>query len=604
MSNTEADQTEEEDSSRGSSSPSPSSRSEATDETDLLISRKRKRGNGSDTGVAPTPSNLKSITNSPLISPVDEMALAVDLLSVETADIEMKECFSVQSKHSDSTLSPYSGSDAEFIEVAQILADQLVSPTRLLSNMTDLDENEGSSTIRQADDYGDALTHVLPNIFAHFKRCDLTSYTTSGEENPPNPPPSNHAVRSSQKRQSGSKISLTPKGNVFKLDVPYICVRRAEMTMDMRPAAIQFWEELGLGPSHGSKDVSACCIYPENNSIQRGVETFLTMVGSAYQSCKLGAHAPISDPDELINGLVPFRMGGSSLEDALSGLDAACEQFGTSLIIETPNLNSSETGQKLSKQSKRERNIVVYMINPFLDPNVLPRLCAAFSKAAETYMSSSELKNIHDPSILVLQIISLGLVASSTAIVLPPPAAYTRLAFEVYDRCSLFIRTGKEGSARSRAAPSVHLSKALPKAINFRLNPEPISGLLQADSCFHLSYSWEPGRQWLTASWTDNQGTKQWNASYCFGHATFKPWDAFSSIATEIWDTTLEMLHPNNTSWRLFLAKDSSFKKNEVDGKLANVKLGPFDESNAWNSLDGIGCTDETSCVGPFLDRC
>ncbi len=217
-------------------------------------------------------------------------------------------------------------------------------------------------------------------------------------------------------------------------------------------------------------------------------------------------------------------------------------------------------------------NTVIYMVNPFKNPHALAHICAAFSKLFESYSSALKALHVDKPNDLILQIIPRDFIASATTIVLPSPADYKRLAFEVYDRCgpSESVQLDRSGFF---CAPSIRLARTMPKRIDLKLSREPSAGLLSSDMCFHMAYSWDLKQHWLTASWTDNQGDLQWNAPYCLGYAEEDddgPWTVLLAIMKEIWDTTLEMLSPGNSPWRLFIVKDSPMLKRELESKFSN----------------------------------
>ena len=208
---------------------------------------------------------------------------------------------------------------------------------------------------------------------------------------------------------------------------------------------------------------------------------------------------------------------------------------------------------------------VIYMINPFKDWQTIAHLCAAFLKLFESYVSSLKPLQVDNPNDLILQIIPTSFVASATTIALPSPSDYKRLAFEVYDRCT---PEAQQGRSRYFCAPSVRLARAMPKTINLKLSPEVSAGLLSSDTCFHLAYSWDHMQRWLTASWTDNQGTLQWNAPYCLGVEEHEdPWPVLLNIVKDIWDTTLEIIRQQISPWRVFVVKDSPMHRKELESK-------------------------------------
>lgn len=231
-------------------------------------------------------------------------------------------------------------------------------------------------------------------------------------------------------------------------------------------------------------------------------------------------------------------------------------------------LSRNRIGQDLATLKAQQSNTVIYMINLFGSQNFTPYLCAAFLKLFKTYAAFVEHHKLENPNDIVLQIVPGDLVASPNAITLPSPEAYRRLALEVYNRCRPDPRSDTADSLRFSCAPSIQLARPIPKSISLKLSTEPSVGFLQADMFFHVAYSWYPGQQWLTASWTDNQGELQWNAPYCVGALEDEdPWPNISAVFTEIWETTLELFRHPDSPWRLFIVKDSPMRDRELEGE-------------------------------------
>ena len=225
-------------------------------------------------------------------------------------------------------------------------------------------------------------------------------------------------------------------------------------------------------------------------------------------------------------------------------------------------------GQDLAFLQSQHGNTVIYMVDLFGSPNFVPYLCAAYLKLFRSYAALVEMSKLDHPNDIVLQIIPGDLVASPDAITLPSPEAYRRIALEVYNRCGPDLDSDPRGRVQFSSAPSIQLARPIPKSISLKLSPEPSVDFLQADMFFHVAYSWWPGQQWLTASWTDNQGELQWTAPYCVGPLrAADPWPVLSAIFTEIWETTLELFRHPDSPWRLFIVKDSPLHQKELEGE-------------------------------------
>ena len=151
-------------------------------------------------------------------------------------------------------------------------------------------------------------------------------------------------------------------------------------------------------------------------------------------------------------------------------------------------------------------------------------------------------------------------------LVIPPPATYKKVAFEVYNRCA----PPKELDITSpyTCAPAVRLASTIPRTIDFALSSRPIGGLSHVDRCVHVGYCWLPQTPWLSASWTDNQGQQQWNACYRIATERNQSWPTFQDTIKEIWDTTVDLIDSKNAPWRVFIAKSTPMSRQELDSKL------------------------------------
>ena len=221
----------------------------------------------------------------------------------------------------------------------------------------------------------------------------------------------------------------------------------------------------------------------------------------------------------------------------------------------------------LTTQQPDETNYVIYMVNPFKEEAALPHLCAIFLRMFNGYVAGLKKRGISSKGDLVLQIIPMDFLIHTADLVLPSPKAYQQLAFEVYNRCG--PQAGDKSIVISPyiTAPVIRLTKPIPKSINLRLNNQSSDKDLLSDHCLHLAYEWHWDQQWLTVSWTDNLGVMQWNAAYCLADPQPDYWDAVFATVKEIWDTTLDMLQPNDLAWRVFVVKSSPMHRQELEGK-------------------------------------
>ena len=428
---------------------------------------------------------------------------------------------------------PYTNSDDSFIQIAQILIDQAVFSHISDSSITPLSQAMSDGDIRVAYAHSQDIARAIGGVFPQGRRLFLKDIAdfTHGE-----------TIFSFGPDNGGGQT-------LFRLSPPHSCIRRMDTVMELLPSAFSFWEELSLAPAHGPKDVSTIGLYPESKHyLNEPVNTFLKMMRDAYQACDLGNHHIAEEGN---------REYGSNIRDG----------------------SFWNLGNDLGLASPVDGTLVVYLINADTNHTAPPELCAGILSLLEGYRNSIGARELDDPPDLVVKIVSQSLVFSPHHLVIPTSNDYKKIAFEVYNRCGPSKR-----SVPSRlpylSAPAVYLARSTPKKINFQLATDPTSAALFNDNIVHLAYAWEPGTQWLTASWTDNVGILQWNAAYWIGKDREKPWQPLIETFREITETTLDILRPQSRAWRIFIARSGRLFLDELSCKqaLGFVAISPLIE--------------------------
>lgn len=315
--------------------------SKAMEDAETPGSRKRKRDQEesiihpvtpqfSDSSVAADDSKGEENISYP---PVD--------IFVRNSGTFLEETPSFWSQILDSNMSSYHGRhpslgpvDRTFMQVAQILADQLILQTEPSSeNPHYSDVLNQQAPCRESNHDQSAFRDTVLRFFPRSELCNLGQYINAEKEN-------DILGTVSRQPQKEKAILSTPKGtgvsrnSPMKLRTPYTCVRRNQTRMDLLAPALHFWEELGLGPAHESKEVTAFYIFPASKNIQNGVEMFSKMMGNTYQDCKLGTHDEVSDSNGFISGLVPVSMHGDQAAGRIDEkLRKACEKLGKILSV-------------------------------------------------------------------------------------------------------------------------------------------------------------------------------------------------------------------------------------------------------------------------------
>lgn len=514
---------------------------------DFVPSAKRKRGpDESEEDDDMTSSFQELNVEGQQINSLDPLDLLdPSVLDPDPADWSFARFFSCPEPRNTTTAL----SDISYISAAQILSEQAISRTLMVPEITSNDSVEGTS--KHCTDNNttslvqEAVAQATKSCFNGATQCNLAAFIDIQGQHPigqlnrlpprpmPNPQPLN--------RPDIMKLRAT-----FALPAPHLQVRRADSKLTVLPSAIPFWENLGLGPSKGGKDIKAVCIYPDGEGMAENIDAFLEHTRSAYESGKLGSHDRFTHTD-IPKGLVPIDFGEGS------NLSVADHQA----VLVRINEASTKLGGLLASGSAQDANIVVYYIYDPANAELLVSICSAFHDLFVVYKENLSSGKSLQSNELVLQLVPMGVVASHDSLVVPQPFVYSQLAMEVYDRC-VDLKSGT-------AAPSIVLETPLPRNIDFKLVPNPSASLLQENSVMHIAYAQSIDDRWIVAAWTDTTGNHQATASYCLGRKNAPITTSFSDIAHEIWESTLDIISMRKVHWRIMIAKSGVMEPFEVD---------------------------------------
>lgn len=437
-------------------------------------------------------------------------------------------------------------SDLDLIETAQIIADQAASGNLRVHGQT---RHNVDTHVQSVSSTRKVMTDVLRATETCLKEvevCKVRSYLAVQGM-----PAINPALRLSSRSMPNPRAvhnsdPLKPS-NPFLLQPPQLEVRRGDSKLAVLPPAIQFWDNLGLAPYTGNKDVNAICIHPNIVGITENADIFLDQMRAAYESFRLGGHDRLMLP-ESSSCLIHYPFDGNYQGNGHINNAAFMSSFKDTMARLSKNLASI---------AAKEKNIVVYFVYPVDNSRLLVYICAAFKLLFKFYRKSLSDKKVKAVNELVLQLVPLDFMAAPNSLVVPSPAEYSRLAMEVYDRCVDF--------ASSSTTAAILLEKPLPKSIDFKLIVNPSPALLQENSCLHIAYSQSIDERWISAAWSDNRGTKQMTASYCLGRKNEPFTLLFTDIANEIWETTLDLISIKNVHWRVIIAKTAVMEQSEID---------------------------------------
>ncbi|QSZ36148.1 hypothetical protein DSL72_007273 [Monilinia vaccinii-corymbosi] len=460
-------------------------------------------------------------------------------------------------------IQPSGLSDSEMIETAQIIADQAASGNLRIHGQTSQDVDAHAQAILSTRRLMTGVFKAATTYLKDVKICKVWEYLAiqgiavinTALRLPPRPMPNPRAAQNSD--------PLKPS-NLFPIQPPQLEVRRGDSKLAVLPPAINFWDNLGLAPFTGNKDVNAICIHPDIVGITENANIFLDQMRGAYESFRFGGHDRILFSGSPSSSLIHYPFHGNNQGSMNTNNSAYPSPLKEIMARLSKNLSSMTT---------EEKNIVVYFIYPVDNSSLLVQICDAFRLLFNFYRKALSEKKLKAVNELVLQLVPLDFLAAPNSLVVPSPAEYSRLAMEVYDRCVDF--------ASSSTTAAILLEKPLPRTVDFKLLANPSPALLQENSCLHIAYTQSIDERWISAAWSDNQGTKQMTASYCLGRKNEPFTLPFGNIANEIWETTLNLISSKKVHWRVIIAKTSVMAQSEIDfwTDLAST------ESNAQISL-------------------
>ncbi|KAI0408394.1 mediator complex subunit 13 C-terminal-domain-containing protein [Xylaria palmicola] len=433
--------------------------------------------------------------------------------------------------------------DDQYIMAAQILTDQITTCT-LLSDVgaksplqTEADRRRHLSKVARNSIKG--LQQGIPPYLHPITSCQLRSFVEVQDvpllgqptRLQPRPPGSDHIKPS----------------NLFQIPSPRFEMRRYDSRLSVLPSSISFWESLGLSPAHGTKDISALCLFPSREGVSDSMLVFTDRLRSTYESLKLGSFNRLSTLSSDNDGLFPFDVERDS------------GSLGKSTSFLGPSLQScaSKVCKALSTVAVEQVNFVLFFIYSPDIPGSVVECCATFNEIFEGYKRVLTSKKLPVANEMVLQLIPQNLVASSASVPMLSPMDLSKLALEVYDRCTTF--------GGSMPSPAIMLEQVPPRLIDFKLSPTPSASVLHENTCLHLGYAQSIDERWITVAWTDNRGSQQMATSYCLGRKGKSLATPLTDVIHEIWSTTRELVSSWKVNWRIIIAKCGVMDGHEIE---------------------------------------
>lgn len=433
--------------------------------------------------------------------------------------------------------------DDELMMVAQILTDQAVSGSLKIA-LPDSVSASGLSTDLQRDIVDGTrnslrtLQAVLPPSLQTATVCQLRQLLEIQDV------PLLAAPSRMQPRPAGGPEQ---RPSLVQIPPPHLELRRQESRLSVLPSAVRFWETLGLGPSQGSKNVHAVCVFPGLDGVADFAGTLLDRLHNAYESLKLGSFERMPSSANMQNGLVSYEVDKTNN----APISSPGSQFRSPLIEDMAKLAVA-----IFNSTAVSKNFVIYFIYTPDNPRTIVDACAAFKRLFDIYKRALADRKKPAQNELVLQLVSLDYVATSTSLVVLQPFEYTRLCLETYDRCTMF--------GGPMPSPAIILEQPITRGIDFQIRNPPSSNILQENASMHIAYAQSVDERWITAAWSDNRGCKQMTASYCLGRRGKPLSRGFTDVAHEIWNTTFDLISIWKVHWRIIVTKVGPMDPQEV----------------------------------------
>ena len=265
-----------------SSSPvsTPSSQPDAMEVTGSGSDQQRPNERDNQLTGEPMSSSPLSVLKDPHQLPADLLRLTDCLTRSEDQD-EQDQRIMDAVRAGTRTVNP----TRRFVQFAQILADQIVYHEGIsVKHDDEVDVRIGK----------DPISDVVASIFPQSKRCTLEDCSLLGEDRDTRTlkptPKSFPKKQDSFKLGQDNEVKQLP--SIFHQAAPFIRAKRGEeVSLDLSPTALSFWNELGLRPIKGSKDVTAFCLCPDSPALRRGADRFMETLGQTYLSMRLGSHS-------------------------------------------------------------------------------------------------------------------------------------------------------------------------------------------------------------------------------------------------------------------------------------------------------------------------
>ena len=230
----------------------------------------------------------------------------------------------------------FTGYGQEFIDIGQLVTEQAVL-TSTFANEESLSfgwENLDYSAFNNTP-VQDPLQGMITHFFPHSKKIELSGSIIAPEQIVAATQAPKATPKPPNRLGDTSKLVRRPNDrseSIYELPIPNVLAHRVDDLMELSSMALSFWEELGLAPCKGGKNVRGVCVIPRSEPMRRAASSFHDAITGFWQSMRLGSHTPLNNIDALSDGCLEVPFVRSDRDENYQSLAKACKDLG--MLIE------------------------------------------------------------------------------------------------------------------------------------------------------------------------------------------------------------------------------------------------------------------------------
>ncbi|KAJ3755362.1 mediator complex subunit 13 C-terminal-domain-containing protein [Lentinula raphanica] len=345
------------------------------------------------------------------------------------------------------------------------------------------------------------------------------------------------------------------------LSPPLISVSKSEAIIHVVPAALRFWEKLGLGPKGGKKNITVFVIYEQSlndNETEQHAQSWRSeRIGSwlkhtcdSYKARALGEMCPGKSKLCQIDGLISFRF------------DMSFKKNLTTFISSLPFLSSEDA-------------VVFFVMVPLPLMNLSSQMLRHVSSAVNKPMNfCSEVQQPFFQFVPESNILNAALHSSS------PYDNYSGLFLRsVYDRVlvpseramSRKFFTYGQVEKQYFEVPAFTLARPYTEnKISYSGSTDPGLDVLDRHTLLHVGYGISACGRWIFASCIDQRGEAHNTGVWSLQQGTTNiAYDLY--IVNRVWDFAMQFANRARVEWRIVVAKLGKMSIAELDAWNAHL---------------------------------